>query len=235
MLKAKDFRHQAWTALHGKWGMMALCTLIFELIIGACAGLAYFYVGGIAMLLLAGPLELGYAILALHVARLNAVKVDNLFDGFKNYVKALALYIINGIFIALWSLLLVIPGIIKTYSYSMSMYILADNPDIDANEARKQSMAMMKGNKWRLFCLDFSFIGWWILCGITLGILSFWITPYHECAHAEFYQELLAKNGVNVQPVEEAPAALPEAPADPYAEEAPAAEEAVEENNTDAE
>ena len=231
MLKAKDLRHQAWNALKGKWGTMALCTLIYELILGACAGLSYVYIGGIAMLLLSGPLALGMVMLALNVIRGYAVKVETLFDGFKNFGKAFLLALINEIFIFLWSLLFIIPGIIKTFSYSMSPYILADNPGIEPNEARKQSMAMMKGHKWRLFCLEFSFIGWWLLCGLTLGILTFWVTPYVQTAIAEFYQDLLVRNGAVAQPVETIPETAPEAP---YADEVPA-EETVEENNTDAE
>lgn len=235
MLKAKDLRHQAWNALNGKWGTMALCTLIYELILGVCAGLSYVYVGGIAMLLLSGPFALGMAMLALNVIRGCDIKVETLFDGFKNFGKAFLLALINSIFVFLWSLLLVIPGIIKALSYSMSVYILADNPGIEPNEARKQSMAMMNGHKWRLFCLELSFIGWWILCGLTLGILTFWVTPYVQTAIAAFYQDLLVRNGMVAQPVEAAPENAPEAPADPYSEKAPAAEQTVEENNTDAE
>lgn len=74
----------------------------------------------------------------------------------------------------------------------MSYYVLADNPEISANEARKRSMQIMRGNKWRLFCLDFSFIGWWLLTVLTLGILSFWIQPYKESACAAFYSRLIA-------------------------------------------
>ena len=73
----------------------------------------------------------------------------------------------------------------------MSYYILIDNPGLSANEARKRSMAMMRGNKWRLFCLDFSFIGWIVLCVLTFGILVFWVAPYQEAARAEFYQDLI--------------------------------------------
>lgn len=229
MIKAKDLRLQAWNALKGKWGTMALCTLIFELIIGACAGLSWTGIGGIALLLIEGPLSLGFVMLAINVIRGCDVKIETLFDGFKNFGKAFLLALINAIFIFLWSLLLIIPGIIKALSYSMSVYILADNPSIEPNEARKQSMAMMNGHKWRLFCLELSFIGWWILCGLTLGILTFWVTPYQQTAVAAFYQDLLVRNGMVAQPVEAAPEVVSEAPADPYTE--PAAEE----NNTDAE
>lgn len=79
---------------------------------------------------------------------------------------------------------------IASYSYAMTEYILAENPEISANEAITMSKQMMDGNKWRLFCLDFSFIGWDILCGLTLGIGYLWLTPYKQAARAIFYREV---------------------------------------------
>ena len=207
MLKAKDFRQTAWTKLKGKWGTMAVVTLIYALITGAMAGLAFFYIGGIAAIFLTGAFTLGLAMMALNVAREKEVQAEQLFGGFKNYVPALALSLLVAIFTMLWTLLFIIPGIIKAYSYSMSFYILADDPRIPANEARKRSMAMMKGNKWRLFCLDISFIGWYLLSILTLGILLLWITPYAQAARAEFYRSLLPAEGKVV------PSEFPEQPA----------------------
>ena len=77
-----------------------------------------------------------------------------------------------------------------SYAYSMSYYILKDNPELSANEARKQSIEMMRGNKWRLFCLDFSFIGWSLLSMFTFGILMLWVTPVMQASHAAFYESL---------------------------------------------
>lgn len=121
-----------------------------------------------------------------------------------------------------------------SYAYSMSWFILADNPDMPATEARKRSIAMMRGNKWRLFCLDFSFIGWMLLCILTLGILTFWIMPYVQTARAEFYQDLLAREyaartAMNGQPPQDAAPEQDTAPAAaeqdaPAQIEAPAAE-----------
>ena len=201
MLKARDFRHSAWNKLSqtNSWMYMVVITLIYEVIMGACAGLSRYYIGEIAMLLLQGPLTLGFVIAALDVSRGRQAKIETLFAGFKNFGKAFLLSLLNGLFIFLWSLLFIIPGIIKTYAYSMSTYILADNPDIDVNEARKRSIQMMKGNKWRLFCLHCSFIGWLILCILTLGILTFWVTPYMQVAVSEFYHDVsgIDANAVN--------------------------------------
>ena len=194
MMKAKDYRKEAWGKLGGKWGTMALCTLIVTIIGGVCAGLSFFVVGAFASLLITGPLAAGTALLAVSVIRGNNVSVEMQFSGFKNFVKTFLLNLINGIFIFLWSLLFFIPGIIKTFSYSMSYYVLLDNPSMSSNDARKRSMEIMAGNKWRLFCLEFSFIGWGILCLLTLGILSFWVSPYMESAKAAFYQSLVKKD-----------------------------------------
>lgn len=191
MLKAKDFRKQAWNSLSGLWGTMVIINIVLVLITGASGIIP------IVNLLISGPLALGATQIYMSVIRKNRKpEIGQLFDGFSNFTNAFILYILNAILIWLWSLLFIIPGIVKSYSYSMSVYILADNPDISPNDARKKSMQMMKGNKWRLFCLDFSFIGWDLLCIITCGILSFWITPYREAAYAAFYQNLLVEQGL---------------------------------------
>ncbi len=206
---ARDFRHAAWEHLRGNWGTMALCTLILSLIMGACGAMTIFIVGGLAGILLGGAMLLGFATLTLTTVRGVAPRIEQLFDGFRNFTSALVLNILIWIFVLLWSLLLIIPGIVMSYAYSMSWFILADNPDMPATEARKRSIAMMRGNKWRLFCLDFSFIGWMLLCVLTLGILTFWIMPYVQTARAEFYQDLLAREyaartAMNGQPPQDA-------------------------------
>ena len=88
------------------------------------------------------------------------------------------------------TLLLIIPGIMASYSYAMTGYILAEHPELTAGEAIAQSKAMMAGNRWRLFCLQFSFIGWDILCALTLGIGNLALRPYRHAAEAAFYREL---------------------------------------------
>ena len=152
--------------------------------------------------LINGPFEYGIKETALLVARGKEIRVDNLFNGFHVFEKSFLLYLINNIFIFLWSLLFIIPGIIKSLSYSMSFLILQENPDISPNEARKQSMEMMNGNKWRLFCLELSFIGWILLSILTFGILFFWVLPYMNVAHAEFYLSLKGED-VHEQKTEE--------------------------------
>ena len=116
------------------------------------------------------------------------------FLGFKvKYGRNIGTLLLMGIKIALWSLLFVIPGIIKTYEYAMIPYILADDAEISSKEAFKKSKAMMNGNKWRLFKLNFSFIGWTLLAIVTCGVGTFFLVPYVAAANAEFYVELKNK------------------------------------------
>ena len=85
---------------------------------------------------------------------------------------------------------MVIPGIVAGYSYAMTEYILAESPNITASEAIQRSKVMMYGNRWRLFCLEFSFIGWGILATLTFGIGYLWLTPYMQAAKSAFFREI---------------------------------------------
>ena len=113
------------------------------------------------------------------------------FSGFKvKYGRNIGTLLLAGIKTVLWTLLFIIPGIIKSYEYAIIPYILADDCEISSKDAFKKAKQMMKGNKWRLFKLEFSFIGWIILCILTLGIGTFFLIPYVNAATAEFYVEL---------------------------------------------
>lgn len=202
MKRAKELRESAWEHKRGQWGLLAGIWFVYAVIVGAIGSLSatsiipvigsiIVFVSSVAVLLISGPFMLGLSTASLEVSEGKHTSFNKLFSGFKQFGTAFPLMILISIFTFLWSLLFVIPGIIKAYSYSMSWFVLADRPDLTANEARKRSMYLMKGHKWRLFCLDFSFIGWYLLSILTLGILSFWVMPYHLTARAEFYQELL--------------------------------------------
>jgi len=207
-MKAKDFRKSAYAKIKKKcWGTLACVELIVSVILGICAGLNRFYVGWVGSLLLGGALTYGQNYASLSAADGNTVKVDNTFIGFKHFGSSLVLNILISIFTALWSLLLIVPGIIMSLAYSMSYFILIDNPELAPNEARKQSIKLMKGYKWKLFCLRFSYIGWYLLSILTLGILFFWVNPYRRTAEAEFYRNLVAKKDETATTVAE-PAAI---------------------------
>lgn len=108
-------------------------------------------------------------------------------NGYLNTVKVM---FFKGLYTALWSLLFVIPGVIKAYEYRMIPYLLAENPNMDMNEAFNRSKNMMYGNKWDAFVLDLSFIGWYILTSF-IGIVGiFWVNPYVELTSVELYVAL---------------------------------------------
>ncbi|MCM1395786.1 MAG: DUF975 family protein [Corallococcus sp.] len=126
----------------------------------------------------------------------------DIFDGFGRYGNTLLGGLLQSIFIALWSILLVIPGIIKTYAYSVTFYVMKDF-DLGATEAITKSRELMDGYKWKLFKLELSFIGWYLLSAITFGIGSIFLAPYVRATMAEFYAELLKCNGVELVQVNE--------------------------------
>ena len=124
---------------------------------------------------LGSVVEVGYARYNLELVDREGAKIESLFTYFYTF---------------LWSLLFIIPGIIAAYSYAMTGYILAEDPELTAGEAISRSKEMMSGNRFRLFCLQFSFIGWEILSALTLGIGNLWLRPYKQAAVAAFYREI---------------------------------------------
>ena len=113
-----------------------------------------------------------------------------MFEGFSSFGRALAAHILIVLFIILWALLFIVPGIIAAYSYSMTFYILADNPGVGAREAIGLSKEMMKGYKWKFVLLNFRFIGWSLLALLTCGIGFIWLVPYMTTAIAHFYEDI---------------------------------------------
>jgi len=141
-------------------------------------------------LLLGSVVEVGYSKFNLELIDGYHPSVETLFSYFPYWKTMVVARLLQSLYVILWSLLFVIPGIIAFYSYAMTRYILAENPEMDAREAIALSKEMMRGNRWRLFCLQFSFIGWSILCTLTLGIGNLWLTPYKQAAVAAFYRDL---------------------------------------------
>ena len=145
---------------------------------------------------LSGPLSVGWASVSRIVYNEGELSFGNIFDGFKKkYFKHAWAYVLQSIYLALWAIIsLGIVAIVKSFSYSMTYYILEENPELSVNEAITQSRKMMKGRKWKLFCLSLSYIGWGFLCVLTLGILSLWVIPRMEQAVYSFYQDCKSEN-----------------------------------------
>lgn len=174
-----------------------LILLAITLIISVASGAISFVlgpVGGIATLLIAGPIAYAQVFIYLGITNKSRVpKVEDIIVGFKddNFLRTFVAYIRLVVFVFLWSLLFWIPGIIKSISYSQMFYLLAEDDKLDPGEAQKQSMEMMEGHKWEYFVLGLSFIPWYLLCGITLGIASIWVVPYIQTTLAEYHVRLV--------------------------------------------
>lgn len=195
----KELRAKARADLGGgifqtMWLLTLVAVLIYDVIISVGAN---FIIG---FILLAGPMEYGLCRVLTATARgKKDIDFARLFDAFKeDFGNAVLLGFLKSIFIFLWSLLLIIPGIVKSYSYAMSAFIQQDAEDKNWKNCIDQSRAMMDGNKWKLFCLDLSFIGWYILGFLCLGVGVFFVMPYHEQARAEFYEDLKNQNASTV-------------------------------------
>ncbi len=106
------------------------------------------------------------------------------------------------LYVVLWSLLLIIPGIIAAYGYSMVFFILADDSSIGIREALQKSKTMMMGHRWKYFCLGWRFFGWTLLCFLSLGIGFLWLFPYIQISGAKFYEDLKGEEEAAAQTTE---------------------------------
>lgn len=147
-----------------------LIAFVFQLIIGS----------GVAV---------GYARFNLDLMESYPLKLSTVFSGFDRLKTAICANLLMYIRVLIGTVFFIIPGILMAYSYSMVNYVIADNPDMTAREALRESKRIMKGNRWRLFCLCFSFIGWMFLGIFTLGIALLWVIPYQQASVAAFYKE----------------------------------------------
>lgn len=146
--------------------------------------------GSLLSFVLSGPITLGVSSYFLKLIRNEGPIIENIFGGFKFFIKSFVLNLLIKLFTVLWTLLLIIPGIIASLRYSMAYYIMFDNPELSAFEALDRSKLMMVGFKFGLFKLWCSYLGWFILGVLTLGIAFLWINPYYETGKTNFYQDL---------------------------------------------
>jgi uncharacterized membrane protein len=137
-----------------------------------------------------GPLTLGFCGYFLKKARGKTVTMSNLFSGFSVFGSGFLLHILLFVFTVFWTLLLIVPGIVKSLGYSMAYYIMLDNPGMNAMDAITASRKMMNGHKLRLFYLNLGFIGWGLLCIPSCGIGLLWLIPYIALSQANFYEDL---------------------------------------------
>ena len=215
MKQNQEYKNEALAALRGNWAPAVLATLVYYLltlflispyevavfrtnsadIMGLMAASRWYGVFCLGMILVIGPFLVGYvnSFKKLLVEGDDRITANSFREGFKPYWRSVWAYLFRGILITLWSLLLVIPGIIKSLSYAMTMYIVKDHPELTVNEAIDLSKDMMYGHKYDLFYLYISFIGWYLLSILTLGIGTFWLMPYIQTAQASFYEDVKAE------------------------------------------
>jgi len=179
---------QARESLKGNWGKaigVCLLSMAITMVVNIVPG-----IGPILVYFITGAFMFGTALFFLNLSRGKETSVDQLFDGFNHYVRTLGTYLLYILFVMLWTLLLIIPGIIAAYGYSQAFFILVDEPNLKPLEALRKSKKMMYGNKAKLFYLGLRFIGWMLLCVLTLGIGLIWLLPYMQASRAKFYEDV---------------------------------------------
>lgn len=218
-VKSRDFKQLSLQQLKGNYGNVTVALLVVMLITGAVSAIFNLpttistnlqggtgledisaplailsSVGSVIACIVASLFAYGVSKYMLNFVRSGQSDIRYIFsgfsEGFNTWVRAFVLQVLMSVFIMLWSLLLVIPGIIASYRYMMAYYILADNEDMSAIDAIRASKQMMIGHKWELFVLHLSFIGWIALCIITCGIGFIFLAPYMDASIANFYEYL---------------------------------------------
>ncbi|MGN0728526.1 DUF975 family protein [Treponema sp.] len=149
--------------------------------------------------LLQGPLQLGLTLFMIEVVRTKKGQFNTGFKGFNQFGTSFVATLLMSILIFLWSLLLIIPGIIACFRYALTYYIIADNPEMSGSEAVKKSKEMMKGHKWELFVLLFSFFWWYLLCVITLGLAAIYVLPYINATMINYYEKLKEETANSIE------------------------------------
>lgn len=165
--------------------------------LGALFGLFIIAAFIVLIIFIVNPFEVGVSKFRVNALRGNG-NISDVGHGYDvNYKRNVETIFFMKLFIFLWSLLFVVPGIVKLYEYSMIPYIIAEDPNISRKDAFIKSKKMMSGNKWRAFVLTLSFIPWYILGALTFGAVTlFYVLPYHHLTSAALYDEL-KKNSID--------------------------------------
>ena len=190
-----DLKTRAKEQISGNVWILFACSLI-ALLISTAAYIVFAKVlkiealGSVATILLSAPFSISIIMIYLRLADGIRPEISNTFDGFSIFGKSVLLVVLIEIFVTLWSLLFIVPGIIKAYSYSLAPYILAENPEMSANDAIKESKRLMNGHKMDFFVLQLSFIPWILLVCVTFGVASIYVSPYISATYVNFYNSI---------------------------------------------
>ncbi len=185
------------------WMYALVSSLVAALILSACSAIPM--LGSVAGLILTGPITFGLTYIYLKQARDGqCMQIGDVFKGFSvDFAGNLVLYILMSVFTFLWTLLFIIPGIIKAFAYSMAYYVKVDHPELTAGQCLKARENLMKGHKFEYFVLSLSFIGWFFVGTLCLGIGLLWVIPYVNATNAQFYEYIKAQAAPVAAPVAE--------------------------------
>jgi uncharacterized membrane protein len=192
-----EIRANARERLKGNWGKSVLTVVIYFILTNVIESVIsndiFGWILGIMLLLIIGSWSAGILTYFIHLVRKEASSIKLLFSQLPRLIPFFILFLLQSLFILLWSLLLIVPGIIASLRYTLAFYILIDHPEMSASQAINRSKEMMLGQKWKYFKLFFFFIGWYLLCILSLGIGFLWLIPYIYATHASFYEDLRLK------------------------------------------
>ena len=198
----QDYKNRALASLEGNWGTAAITALIFFAIYQGVSftlttpmgdGALSFSTQGIWELLCL-PLGWGFTVYFLNLIRDEDISYGRLFDGYKDFVRIFLAGFLVTLAVIIGCILLIVPGIYLALMFSQTEFILKDDKGISATDAMMKSMKMMEGHKGELFMLVLSFIGWFLLCILTLGIGFLFLGPYFDTAMAHYYEDLKAES-----------------------------------------
>lgn len=170
--------------LQNKWMNVAVGTLIYVAIM-SIASFTY-----LAELIIIGPMTFGYYLYLSCIVDRGENNFNLLFKGFERFVDTMVAGLLMSLAVSIGCVLLIVPGIIAACGFSMTFFIMNDDPNISGVDALQQSWNMMNGHKWEYFCLNLRFIGWALLCLLTCGIGCLWLQPYITVTSLNFYRKL---------------------------------------------
>lgn len=182
-----ELKAQAKEQLKGNVWMLFLITIVAGILVGASS-----FVFGIGEIFLGYPILFGAEVCVfMNITYGDKPEVGMIFEPFKKfYWKSIGIILLEALLICLWSCLLIVPGIIKAYSYSQAMYILNDNPEMGVVDCITESRRIMNGHKWDLFVLELSFILWILLGTVTFGLAYIYVMPYMQLTMVNFYHRI---------------------------------------------
>ncbi len=197
-----NIKEDAKKMLEGNWGKAIAVSIIIWILTDAFTQqntsesvrsgiyLNSLHFGNLLSLILSGPLSLGAAYFYMKIGKSENVNVSVIFEGFSDFKRTFLFHLVSGIFMILWTFLLVVPGIIAAIRYSMGYYLMAENPDITFMEAINTSSKIMYGHKMDFFTFFLSFIGWFFLSIITFGLGFLYLIPYYQMSKLNFYRRI---------------------------------------------